>query len=189
VAALLADMGPDDAADLLLQLPNERRRHLLELLPEPERARLRRLLGYNPTTAGGLMSTELVALPESTSVEEAIAELRRLPEAPDTLAVVYTLNGDRLSGAVTLARLLRAEPTQRLSELNGHNPVAVFPDADIPSIAVEMADYNLAALPVVDAEGRLLGQITFDDVFEALVPDEWRWRGEASQDHRYEPAR
>jgi CBS domain-containing protein len=188
VAALLADMGPDDAADLLLQLPNERRAHLLELLPEPERARLRRLLGYNPTTAGGLMSTELVALPESTSVEEAIAELRRLPEAPDTLAVIYTLNGDRLSGAVTLARLLRAEPTQRLSELNGHNPVAVFPDADIPSIAVEMADYNLAALPVVDADGRLLGQITFDDVVEALVPDEWRWRGEASQDHRYEPA-
>jgi CBS domain-containing protein len=186
VAALLAEMGPDDAADLLMKLDQERRGRILELLPEAERERLRRLLGYNPKTAGGLMSTEFVALPESASVQDAIEELRRR-EAPDTLAVIYTLSGDRLSGAVTLARLLRADTSQQLRDVGSQQPVAVFPDADIPSVAVEMADYNLAALPVVDEAGRILGVVTYDDLVEALVPDEWRWRSEANQEHRYEP--
>jgi CBS domain-containing protein len=188
VAALLADMGPDDAADLLMKLEPERRPRILELVPEAERNRLRRLLSYNPQTAGGLMSTEFVALPESASVQDAIQELRRLPDVPDTLAVIFTLKGDRLSGAVALPRLLRADPSQSLRDLGNHHPVAVFPDADIPSIAVEMADYNLAALPVVDEGGRLLGVVTYDDLVEALVPDEWRWRGDANQEHRYEPS-
>jgi CBS domain-containing protein len=153
VAALLADMGPDDAADLLMKLEPERRPRILELVPEAERNRL-----------------------------------RRLPDVPDTLAVIFTLKGDRLSGAVALPRLLRADPSQSLRDLGNHHPVAVFPDADIPSIAVEMADYNLAALPVVDEGGRLLGVVTYDDLVEALVPDEWRWRGDANQEHRYEPS-
>jgi Mg/Co/Ni transporter MgtE len=66
--------------------------------------------------------------------------------------------------------------------------VAVFPDADIPSVAVEMADYNLVALPVVDEAGRILGVVNYDDLVEALVPDEWRWRSEANQEHRYQPS-
>jgi Mg/Co/Ni transporter MgtE len=184
VAALLADMGPDDAADLLMKLDQERRGRILELVPEAERERLRRLLRYNPETAGGLMSTEFVALPEGASVQDAIDELR-LREVPDTLAVIYSLSGDRLSGSVTLARLLRADPSQSLRELGNQQPVAVFPDADIPSVAVEMADYNLAALPVVDEAGRILGVVTYDDLVEALVPNEWRWRSEANQEHRY----
>ena len=186
VAALLAEMGPDDAADLLMKLGQERRGRILELVPEAERERLRRLLGYNPKTAGGLMSTEFVALPESASVQDAIEELRRR-EVPDTLGVIYTLSGDRLSGAVTLARLLRADPSQQLRDVGSQQPVAVFPDADIPAVAVEMADYNLAALPVVDEAGRILGVVTYDDLVEALVPDEWRWRSGANQEHRYEP--
>jgi CBS domain-containing protein len=188
VAVLLADMGPDDAADLLMKLEPERRSRILELVPEAERDRLRRLLGYNPKTAGGLMSTEFVALPEGESVQEAIEELRRPRDVPDGLATIYTLSGDRLSGTVTLARLLRADPSQPLRDLANQQPVAVFPDADIPAIAVEMADYNLAALPVVDEAGRILGVVTYDDLLEALVPDQWRWRGEANQEHRYEPS-
>ena len=188
VSALLAGMGPDHAADLLMKLEQPRRLRILELLPEPRREPLRRLLRYNPETAGGLMSTEFVALPETAGAQQAIDELRRLPELPETLAVVYALRGEQLSGAVTLAQLLRAGPAQPLSELGSRQPVAVFPDADIPSVAVEMADYNLAALPVVDDAGRVLGVVTYDDLVEVLVPDEWRWRGEMSQEHRYEPA-
>ncbi len=188
VAALLTDMSPDDAADLLMKLDQDRRPRILELLPEPEREQVRRLLRYNPKTAGGLMSTEFVAMPDTTTVRDAIERLRGLPEVPDTLAVVYTLSSDRLSGAVTLVRLLRADPSQQLQDLIAQEPVAIFPDADIPALAVEMADYNLAAIPVVDESGHILGVVTYDDMVEALVPDEWRWRGEASQEHRYEPA-
>jgi CBS domain-containing protein len=187
VSALLADMGTDDAADLLMKLDQDRRRRILELLPEPRRERVRRLLRYNPETAGGLMSTEFIAMPESTSAQGAIDELRRLPELSENMAVIYAMRGEQLSGAITLVQLLRAEPSRPLSELGSRQPVAVFPDADIPSVAVEMADYNLAALPVVDDAGRMLGVVTYDDLIEVLVPDEWRWRGEVSQEHRYEP--
>jgi CBS domain-containing protein len=185
-AALLAGMEADDAADLLMRLGPGRRPRVLEALPEAERERIRRLLGYHPNTAGGLMSTDFVALPEDATVERAIEAIRELPEVPDTLAVVYAVEGDRLSGAITMARLLRAEPSQAVGKLGDRHPVAVFPDADLPSIAVEMADYNLAALPVVDETGRLLGIVSYDDLVEAMVPDEWRWRGQASQEHRYE---
>lgn len=187
LAALLAEMNPDDAADLLLKLGRDRRPRVLELLPSTEREQVRRLLRYNPGTAGGLMSTDFVAMPDTTSVREAVERLRGLAEVPETLAVVYALSGDRLSGAVTVTQLLRADPSQRLRDLGSRDPVAIFPDADIPALAVEMADYNLAAVPVVDESGHVLGVVTYDDLVEALVPDEWRWRGEASQEHRYEP--
>jgi Mg/Co/Ni transporter MgtE len=170
-----------------MKLDQGRRSRILELVPEEQRERLRRLLRYNPRTAGGLMSTDFVSMPESASVRDAIEALRRPAEVPDTLAVVYTLQDDRLSGAITLLRLLRAEPSQPLSELGSHSPVAVFADADVPSIAVEMADYNLLALPVVDEAGHVLGVVTYDDLIEALIPDEWRWRGDVSEEHRYEP--
>jgi CBS domain-containing protein len=187
-AALLAEMEPDDAADLLMNLDPERRPRVLEQMPAPAREQLRGLLGFHPNTAGGLMSTEYVALPEEATVQRAIDAIRGLEEVPDTLAVVFALDGERLSGAVTLARLLQAEPDEALGRLGDRNPVAVFPDADLPSIAVEMADYNLAELPVVDEGGRLLGIVSYDDLIEAMVPDEWRWRSRASQDYRYEPA-
>jgi CBS domain-containing protein len=185
VAALLADMEPDDAADLLTKLDRDRRRPILEKLPEAEQAQVRRLLGYNPQTAGGLMGTEFVALPETLTVAEALNYIRR-SDVPDDLAVVYTVAGDRLTGAVTLANLVRAEPQAVLRDLVGSHPVAVFPDADVPSVAVEMADYNLASLPVVDEEGRILGVVTYDDLVEAIIPEEWRWRGEANEEHRYQ---
>ena len=187
VARLLAEMSPDDAADLLMKLQQERRRTILELLPPREQSQLRRLLGYNPETAGGLMSTEVFTLPETATAGEAMERVRTLPDAPDTLAVIYTVSKERLSGAVPLARLVRATPSQALAELHERLPPAVLPDADIPAVAVTMADYNLAALPVVDREGHLLGVITYDDVIEAMLPEEWRWRGQANQEHRYEP--
>ena len=132
------------------------------------------------------MSTECIALPEERTVEDALEEIRRLPEPPETLAVVYTVDDGRLTGAIPLLRLLLADPSRPLGEIADRSPVAVFPDADIPSVAVDMADYNLAALPVVDEAGQLLGVITYDDLIEAMLPDEWRWRSQAEDEHRYE---
>jgi CBS domain-containing protein len=188
VARLLSEMEADDAADLLLNLEQGRRRHVLELVPEPRRGQLRRLLGYNPETAGGLMSTEFIALPREMTAGEALARVRQLEAAPTRVVVIYAMEGDRLRGAVRLFDLVRADPGQRLDQLGDRHPVAVFAETDIPAVAVEMADYNLAALPVVDREGRLLGIVTYDDLIEALIPSEWRWRSEADQEeHRYEP--
>jgi CBS domain-containing protein/sporulation protein YlmC with PRC-barrel domain len=186
VASLLARMEADDAADLLLKLDQDRRRHVLELVPERQRENLRRLLGYNPETAGGLMGNEFIAMPEDLTVGEALERVRRLDYAPTRVIVVYSLKDGRLSGAVRLFDLVRAEPERTLMDVGDRHPVAVFPDTDIPTVAVEMADYNLAALPVVDAGGRILGIVTYDDLIETMIRPEWRWRTEADQGYRYE---
>jgi CBS domain-containing protein len=181
VAQVLGNMAPDDAADLLMQLDQERRRPVLELLPEAKQRKVRILLGYSPDTAGGLMSTEFVAMPEDVAVSEALARIRALSEVPETLTDVFTVAGERLTGSVSLARLVHADPAAPLTQIMTRDPIAVYADADVPSVAVQMADYNLAALAVIDAEGRITGVITYDDVIEIMLRPEWRWRGRQAE--------
>ena len=190
VAVVLGNMGPDDAADLLMQLDQERRRPVLELLPEAKKRRISRLLGYGADTAGGLMNTEFVSVPEDAPVGEALARVRALPEVPETLTDVFTVSRDRLTGSVSLVRLVRADASARIADVMTRDPIAVYADADLPSVALQMADYNLAALAVVDDEGRITGVITYDDVIEAMLRPEWRWRGrpEEARPGRRQPA-
>lgn len=90
---------------------------------------------------------------------------------------VYVLEGDRLAGSLTLSQLLRADPERPLRDVMQADAEAVFADADLPSVAVQMADFNLASLPLIDPQGRLIGIVTYDDLIEAMLPDECRWRG------------
>jgi CBS domain-containing protein len=181
VATVLSNMHPGDAVDLLMQLDQDRRKPILEALPASEQAKIRVLLGYGEQTAGGLMSPEFFALPEEETVQSAIDRVRAMDEDPYLLTTVYTLDGAHLSGAIVLARLLRADPDRLLREVADRDPVALYPHADIPSVAMEMAHYNLTALPIVDAEHRLIGVVTYDDLIEAILPNEWRWRGRAER--------
>jgi Mg/Co/Ni transporter MgtE len=181
VAKVLANMATDDAADLLMQLDQERRRPVLELLPDAKQRKMRILLGFNPETAGGLMTTEFVTVPEDASVADALAHVRALPEVPENLTDLFVVSGDRLVGSVSLVRLVHANPTAQVSAVMTHDPIAVYGDADLPSVAVQMADYNLAALAVIDAEGRITGVVTYDDVIEAMLRPEWRWRGRTAE--------
>jgi CBS domain-containing protein len=181
VAQVLANMGPDDAADLLLKIDQPRRRPVLDLLPEQKRRALLALLGYGAETAGGLMSTEFITVPDSATVTQALDLIRAPAEVPETLTDVFTVSGDRLTGSISLVRLVRADPTARVAEVMTQDPIAVYADADLPSVALQMADYNLAALAVVDTSGRITGVITYDDIIEALLRPEWRWRGRPAE--------
>ncbi len=176
-AGVLARMEPDHAADLLLELPQERRRPILEALDAEQQAKVRHLLGYHPETAGGLMNNEFVALSADVTIGVALARLRELAEVPAILTDVYVVEQGRLVGSLPLSRLLRADPEARLCAVMQTDPEAIFADADLPSVAVHMADYNLASVPVIDAEGRLIGIVTYDDLIGAMLPEEWRWRG------------
>jgi CBS domain-containing protein/sporulation protein YlmC with PRC-barrel domain len=180
-ATILANMEPDRAADILLDLDQERRKPILEALPADERKKVRELLSYGEETAGGLMNNEFVALPKTETVQRALQLVRDQAEQPQVLTVVYALDGDRLFGAITLPQLLRHAPVAQLEDVVERDPIAVYPDADHPSVAVQMADYNLSALPVVDENYRLLGVITYDDLIEAIIPEEWKWRGRAER--------
>ncbi|MBE7162906.1 MAG: CBS domain-containing protein, partial [Williamsia herbipolensis] len=96
---------------------------------------------------------------------------------PGVLATVLTLDaGDRVVGSVPLVSLVQADPGATLGQVAEPDPVRVRPEADVVEVALLMSDYDLLALPVVDADGRVLGVVTVDDALEATVPDDWRRR-------------
>jgi len=177
VAAVIARMATDDAADLIVEIEQERRGRILALLPPAQRRQIESLLGYNPSTAGGLMSPDFIGLSEDEMVAVAIERLRSSEIAPETLTTVYLLDAEGgLLGSVAVVTLLRADSQTRLSSLAEHEPVSVHTDADLPEVARTMTDYNLVMLAVVDEQERVVGVVTVDDVLELTLPTGWRRR-------------
>jgi CBS domain-containing protein len=170
VAAVIARMATDDAADLIVEIEQERRARVLALLPPAQ-------LGYNPSTAGGLMSPEFIALTDADTVDAAIERVRGSDLPPGTLTTVYLCNPDGgLIGSVLVVTLLRAAPQERLENVAEREPVSVSTGADLPEVARMMTDYNLVMLPVLDDDERLVGVVTVDDVLELTLPSGWRRR-------------
>jgi CBS domain-containing protein len=178
IAGVLARMRADDAADAIAELPQRRRQPVLDLLPPSQRTKVLTLMGFNPTSAGGLMGVDFVALPSMTSVREALAGVSQSSLLqPEALTSVHAVDDDGgLRGVATLVTLLQSDPGAALIDVSDTDPVRVGADADVMDVAVLMADYNLITIPVVDDERRLLGVITVDDVLEVTLPDDWRRR-------------
>jgi CBS domain-containing protein len=177
VAAVLSRMASDDAADLLLEIRQERRRPVLDLLPFAKQRKIKGLLGYNPSTAGGVMSPDFVTVPRDATVGQAIAAARAQDVAPESLHAILLTDPDGvLSGMVTAGQLISSAPEQTLDSIaeNGAPPVGA--EAEIPEVARLMTDYNLVSLPVVDADGRAIGIVSVDDILELTLPDQWRRR-------------
>ena len=182
VAEVLAAMEADDAADLIGTLEQERREPLLRLLPWGRQRKIRTLLGYNPATAGGMMSPDVVSLHESATVAEALEELRRTELPEETVTTVLLLDdARRLSGVVSVVMLVKQPGDASLADVKSPAPLTLAPDDDLSEIAIKMADYDLTLAPVVDADGKLLGIVTVDDLLEMMIPDDWRRRLSALQ--------
>jgi CBS domain-containing protein len=177
VAAVIARMAADDAADLIVEIEQERRGRILALLPPAQRRQIEALLGYNPSTAGGLMSPDFIGLPENETAAAAIERVRSSEIAPETLTTVFLSDAEgKLSGSVAVVTVLRASAQTPLSSLAEHEPVSVHTDADLPEVARTMTDYNLVMLAVVDEQERVVGVVTVDDVLELTLPSGWRRR-------------
>ncbi len=177
VAAVVARMAADDAADLIGEIDQDRRGRILALLPPAGRRRIETLMGYNPATAGGMMSPDFIDLPEEATVQDALARVRASAIAPGALSTVYVHDAmGALSGAATVVALLRADPQAPLAKVAEEEPESVHTDADLPEVARTMTDYNLATLPVVDEQQHVVGVITVDDVLELTLPAGWRRR-------------
>jgi len=169
---ILEEMVPDDAADLLADLPEERADDLLELMEDEEAADVKQLLSYPEDSAGGLMTTEFVALPHNLTAEQTIARLRG--EAPDAEHIYYVYVTDesgRLAGVLSLRHLIVAPPDRPISELMIKDVISVPADTDRDELAPLIAKYNLLALPVVDEHGVLLGIVTVDDVMDTVLEE------------------
>ena len=177
VAGVLARMASDDAADLLLEIEQDRRIPVLNLLPAAKQLKIKRLLGYNPSTAGGLMNPDFLSFGAITSVADALDAVRASELAPSQEVTAFVVDaGGVLVGAVTLAELVRAPADRRVTDLIESAVPTVSPETDLPEVACLMTDFNLMAMPVVDAESRPIGVVAVDDVLELLVPTEWRRR-------------
>jgi CBS domain-containing protein len=178
IAGVLSRMRADDAADAVAELPQARRQPVLDLLPPGQRAKVLTLMGFNPTSAGGLMGVDFLALPPATSVSVALAEVgrsRRLQ--PEALTTVHALDENgRLVGVASLVVLLQSDPDALLGQVCDADPVRVGTDTDVVDVAVLMSDYNLITIPVVDERRRMIGIITVDDVLDTTLPEDWRRR-------------
>jgi CBS domain-containing protein len=176
-ARLLGSMAPDDAADLIVELDQDRRLPILDLLPEPQRSKVRSLLSYNPETAGGLMSPDFLCLPGTMTTADALVAVRRSSAPPEALHVVFVADADgNAVGSVSVIEVIKAEPTATLASLAGEEDLAhVHPDWDLSATVRKMSDFNLVVAPVMDPEHhRILGVVTVDDVLELLLPTGWR---------------
>ncbi|MGA8921773.1 MAG: CBS domain-containing protein [Candidatus Dormiibacterota bacterium] len=180
-ARVLDRMAPDDAADLLGELEQERRLPVLNLMSAPQQHKLRKLLQYHPTTAGGMMSPDYVWVVRGSSVAMALEAVRTDDKAPHQLlnSVFVTDEAGGYLGSVAVVDLVRADPARAVEELGLVN-CAVGTGADFSDVTLMMADYNLTSLGVTDSTGSLIGAISVDDLLEALVPEDWRARVEAS---------
>ena len=179
-ADVLEAMDPDDAADLLGELSADQQEHLLTLM-EPEDANpVRRLLSYREDTAGGIMTSDPIILGPGATVAEALAMVRNPDQTPANASLIFvtrppaeTPTGKYL-GAVHIQRLLREPPMTLVSAAVDMDLEPLRPDASLAEVTAFMATYNMVAAPVVDAEDRLVGAVTVDDVLDHLLPDDWR---------------
>ena len=178
IAGVLARMRADDAADAVAELPQRRRQPVLDLLPAGQRTKVMTLMGFNPTSAGGLMGVDFLAMSRKVTVSEALEAVSLSGNLqPEALTSVHAISkSGRLLGVTKLVTLLQSDPAARLIDVSDTDPVRIGPDTDIMDVAVLMTDYNLITIPVVDDDCRMLGLITVDDVLEVTLPDDWRRR-------------
>ena len=176
-ADILEEMGPDEAADLMADLSPERQAELLGLMEPDEAADVRELLSYPEETAGGLMTTDFITVSPDQTAQEVIERLRKLAPSADQVYYLYVTDASgRLLGTLTLRGLIVADPSTAVRELTRPEPISVEVGVDAEEVAAAIARYNLLALPVVDAEGRMQGIVTVDDAFERALGEGWRRR-------------
>ena len=181
-ARVLDRMAPDDAADLLNMLDQERRLPVLNLMAASQQLKLRKLLQYHPTTAGGMMSPDYVWVVRGATVEEAIEAIRTDDKTPHQLlsTVFVTEHDGKFVGSVAAVDLIRANRGRKVDELDKLVKMHVDASADLTEFSLLVSDYNLTAIAVTDHGDNLIGAISVDDLIGQLIPDDWRSRAEAS---------
>jgi len=165
----LEEMASDDVADVIADLPEDLAKDVIKAMSREDRREVETLLAYPEDSAGGLMQTELVSIKENATVDEVVAELRSLTEGIGEIFFVYVVDDDhRLVGVLNLGALLLFKGNRPISDLMKTKIHTVNPEEDQESVARIFKRYDLVALPVVDADGRLLGRILHDDVVDVL---------------------
>jgi len=171
---LIEAMSSDQQAELFRELPHEDRARLLPVLDRRTQRTLEALLRYPPETAGGLMTTEFLTVPATSTVEDTLQLIRRVGGAKETVYAIYVVAPEdgRLSHVVSLRELVLSDRTRRVADVGTRRqPLTVGPYTDREDVARLISKYDLLAVPVVDKDQRILGIVTVDDVIDALVAE------------------
>ena len=174
-AAFVTAMTPDDRVEVLQELEDEQISEILSEIPAEARRETERLLAYDPDTAGGLMTTEFVSVPETLTVEQALAAVRQIARVGrrEAMHAIYATDPvGRLHGVLSLRELLAAPEGARIAELAWTEVVTVSPATDREAVARMTSEYDLIALPVVDENRRILGVVTVDDVIDVIQEEQ-----------------
>jgi magnesium transporter len=163
---LVQELPPDDAADVLGELSKEAVGEILEALADEMSDQLEELLVFKEDTAGGRMTPDVVAVPSTATVEDAVEHVRHATQEED-LHEIYIVSSDRtLVGTVPLRRLVTSPPETKLDAICDSDPVVVFADENQETVLQIIRKYDAMAAAVVDAGGKLLGRITHDDLLD-----------------------
>ena len=169
IADIVEEMDPGAAADLLAELPEEQSDAILEEMEPEERQEVSELLEFDEDSAAGCMTTDFVYLGLDSTVAHAVQALRTFDGDPESVTEIYLLDEKRvLHGVIPLARLVMAQPEARLSVLTEHRVLSCPADTRQNQLAEIFDKYNLHALPVVDAQGHMVGVVQADHVISFL---------------------
>lgn len=164
------NMDTDDAVDLIRELDEDKQEEILAHIEDIEQAGdIVDLLKYDEGTAGGLMGTEMVIVNENWSMPECLKEMRLQAEEMDEIYYVYVVDDDeRLRGVFPLKRMITSPSVSKVKHVMKKDPISVKVDTPIEEVAQMIEKYDLVSIPVIDSIGRLVGQITVDDVMDEI---------------------
>ena len=165
-------MSPDDIADIMGLLTNEQRRDLLSQMKRKDSQEIQMLLGFEPDTAGGIMTTQYISLMESLSTKEALQKIKEIGPKTEVIEKIFVTNQkNELIGFADLRDILTASDEVILTDIMNTNYVSVHPDTDQEDVSLIVSKYDLKALPVVNKKNMILGIITPDDVIDVIVEE------------------
>jgi magnesium transporter len=166
-AEIVEELDDDDAADILGELDEAKQEQILSEVEH--RSEVDRLLRYDEETAGGLMTTHMVTVPDTATAGQALEEIRRQAEEVEDFYQVFVVDAEqRLIGTLPFKDLVISRPERPVRAFMTDADIFVTPDLDQEEVARLMARYNMPSVPVVNEQGRLLGRVTFDDVIDVV---------------------
>jgi len=169
VIEFVNELAPDDRVKLLDELPALVAKKLINSLSVDEREVTNVLMGYEPETAGRIMTTEYISLQKSMTARQALEKVRRQAKDKETIYTLFvTDNTKKLEGTLTLQGLLTADDGSRVEDIMSKKPISVSTDTDQEEVARTVQELDLMAISVVDKEDRMVGIVTFDDVMDIL---------------------
>jgi len=172
---MIEELSPDDRVELLDELPAVVAKRLISLLPAEDRKTTYMLMGYEPETAGRIMTPEFISLRPDMTASEALKKVRMRAKDEETETIYNLFVTDKtkkLIGVLSLRRLIAADPKHKISKIMHEALIKVSTDTDQAEVANVLKDYDMLAVPVVDKEDRIVGIVTIDDAVDILEEEQ-----------------